>query len=69
MARGIRVGAGPGEADPSGVGQAEALGDALEHLKLLDLLDAVDDGDRPRGGGMLAGFAPPRSRRNIGYSK
>ena len=35
---------GQAEADPGGVGQAEAVGDAVEHLKLLDLLDAVDDG-------------------------
>jgi hypothetical protein len=31
------------EADPGGVRQAEAVGDALEHVELLDLLDAAHD--------------------------
>ena len=44
MARGDPGSArGQAEADPGGVGQAEAVGDALEHLKLLDLLDTADD--------------------------
>jgi len=34
---------GHAEADPGGVGQVEAIGDPLEYLKLLDLLDAAHD--------------------------
>src|ERR1019366_2625190 len=41
---GSRSARGQTEGDPGGVGQPEAIGDAVEHLQLLDLLDAVDDG-------------------------
>ena len=34
---------GQAEVDPGGVGQAEAIGDPLEHVELLDLLDAAHD--------------------------